>query len=483
MSRFLVSDGRIVVRDGQFVLARPGEPCVCCGPRDCAFFLYAPCVVGTPSEHCPVPDPVFVTTCWRCTSGGPSAFNLYDDQGFCWFRAGPQRYLPDPGTGEEPPPGFEWIPDGATVWDAIEGPCAPGCGHESCRTFDEFIPARKCDCSTGTGPSTAYFPCRDVAGTVGCFAAKLGGRDGGCYELDRQAPSVFGPIDPDLIIGAHEPRHDNCCKCCSSEWDRRCKDDILVLTQKSACPYSRVESELDVCCENFGITQIGYAIVLEGLPPRFWPCPPSVLEHWWYRDHLGGWLFGRYTHYQGNECAIEVSTERTERFFITCSSPLVWDMVPGAPNPDWAGDYTWKCPPAWCPSTMSLEESTTAGRFFAQMFVPFRGECPMLFDVSAAVVRNASPTGLCDGDCNSFQPSRPTIPTLPPEGADSPGGLGFGLRWVRDRKTGLMSPRVTHPSLPRVITAGPNTSASRSIARKVKPGGCSGCGKNDDGAV
>lgn len=440
-------------------------PCDPCGPVACAFYHYEPCVL-TPFYDCPTPENVYVTTCWRCTSGSGSQ-TIIDPSGYCWTRVGTQPFLPDPGTGEPPPAGFEWIPEGATVWDQVEGPCANGCVDPACRTFDQFIPATKCPCSTGPGPAVKYFRCDDVIGRTGCLVASGGGGD--CYQLDRTAPSVPGPIAPGLILGV--PDFDSCCACCDTQPGSPCESGLFSVRNWEGCPITgpaRVTS-VPTCCEAGSVFQMGYAIVLEAINEA---CP-DVLEHWWFRDEAGGWLRWRYRRYDG-QCTETEQTGELARGDIDCTTPLVWDMLPGAPNPTTAGTY---CGTGECADTFLLRESAAGGRFNATAyFPPFPGDpCDLAFQVSAAVVR-VSTGATCASECAVFAPGDPVIPP-PPGGGNSPGALGF--RVARTRR----GPVVWHPALPGVIGPRPSLQLARHSVRGGganvrRAGGCSGCGSD-----
>ena len=248
----LTRNGAIVTDGGRVVLGRCDK---CCG--DCWFHSYFPCFDRDPDPQCPRPDPVFVTSCWRCTFGDDTQV-LFDQQGYCWQRdATETRFLPNPGTGEDPPDGFQWIPDGAEVWDRIEGPCAEGCRDTRCRTFDVFLPARKCPCAKGGGPDIMYVRCNEIDRTTPCIIGRDARGTGDCYEVDREAQSV-GDV-PDELVLAVLTGVTSCCECCSTApGGSECVNGRRTIRDRSWCPRTEQDRRVDVCCSRDTTVDTGY---------------------------------------------------------------------------------------------------------------------------------------------------------------------------------------------------------------------------------
>lgn len=471
----LVRDGRLVTRNGRLVLGR----CARCCSGQCAYRRYEPCIVELPSPECPVPEDAYITECWRCTTGsGPLRV---DPDGYCWRPSSDStRYLPDPGTGDPPPAGYQWLPEGATVWSDTEGPCAGSCTDPACKTYDEYLPARRCECSP-PGPEVKYLRCRDYVPGRPCVV--VNDSAGRCYELARDLSPVPGPVDPSLVLPTPIPvgGHPSCCRCCDlMDPDSPCETGNMPLIDFDACPLVSYQRSVEVCCDGGEVYDVGYWITT--FYDVFGSCPASTYEHWWSTQDGVRTLWYRYVGYDG-QCSPIVDEGQRTIGPVLCDSRLSLLMHSyrgfGGPEPD-PNYMALFCDGSACEPLVvgRLRETTAWGTFYGQVGQPTGpSSCAVGSAAQGAVVRYVMPGGSGCARCSrTISPPAPD-PPQPPAGGDGPEALGFRRGWRRTGQ-GIVVPTVSHPHVPSVIgTIARAGDASLTLAMRTRRrAGCRSCG-------
>lgn len=211
--------------DGRAIRAPSGRGLVdqscCCDVETCDHWYKA--VLCQPVTGCASATPeVYIRCDYRCRSGSGLVVRV-GPWAICYTVDTAVKYMPDPGTGVPPQPGFGYMPGNAWIIREIDFDCSPNC---SCGPLPQvWYGVKMCECDQHPSPPPLWLDCETyhtlveqaralqsdplVCIAFSGFVPSLGSF---CFTLEGGV--VYTQYPGGLQITAANAVVGGCCRCC-----------------------------------------------------------------------------------------------------------------------------------------------------------------------------------------------------------------------------------------------------------------------------